>query len=172
MPSSTRSIWGANIDIARRKLGYRLSLESGAYSASANPGGPIEATFVVRNDGYAAPFNPRGLVLVLRHSSLGTTYVANLPDDPRRFAPGATTTVSRRFCLPTAMAEGSYALLLGLPDPVPALADRPEYAIRLANQNLWEAGTGYNSLNHTLTVTANATAASCGADDLALVQKN
>jgi hypothetical protein len=35
------------------------------------------------------------------------------------------------------------------------LANRPEYAIRLANAGgLWEASTGFNALNHTLQVTA------------------
>jgi hypothetical protein len=158
--------WGANIDIARRKLGYRLSLDSGSYSTVANNGGPFEASFSIRNDGYAAPFNPRGLSLILRNTNLGTVYLAKLPDDPRRFAPGSTTTVSHKFCLPSDIPAGPYALLLSLADPVPALAARPEYAIRLANPNTWEASTGYNNLNHTLTVGPDFTTPPCHADDI------
>jgi hypothetical protein len=90
--------WGANIDIAQRKLGYRLSLVSGSYTGLAKIGGQFSATISLRNDGYAAPFNPRGLNLILRNTNLGTVYVAKLPDDPRRFAPGATTTLSHTFC--------------------------------------------------------------------------
>ena len=41
-----------------------------------------------------------------------------------------------------------------MPDSAPTLAGRPEYAIRLANDNVWESITGYNSLNYTLNVTA------------------
>jgi hypothetical protein len=70
--------WGANIDIAKRKLGYRLSLVSGSFSTQAKIGGQFMATFTMRNDGYAAPFNPRGLNLILRNASSGTVYVAKL----------------------------------------------------------------------------------------------
>ena len=160
--------WGTNIDIAKRKLGYRLSLDSGSYSTMAKTGGQFEATFSIRNDGYAAPFNPRGLSLILRNTNLGTIYRAKLPDDPRRFAPGSTTTISRKFCLPSDIAAGTYALFLSLADPVPVLAPRPEYAIRLANQNTWEASTGYNSLNASLTVGASLATPSCAADDIAV----
>ena len=30
--------------------------------------------------------------------------------------------------------------------------NRPEYAIQLANNNVWEANTGFNNLNHTVSV--------------------
>ena len=160
--------WGTNIEIAKRKLGYRLSLDSGSYSTMAKIGGQFEATFSIRNDGYAAPFNPRGLSLILRNTNLGTVYLAQLPDDPRRFAPGSTTTISHEFCLPSDMPAGTYALLVGLADPVPVLAPRPEYAIRLANQNTWEVSSGYNNLNASLTVGASLATPSCAADDVAI----
>jgi hypothetical protein len=50
------------------------------------------------------------------------------------------------------MPKGNYAVLLNLPDPMASLRDRPEYSIQLANTNAWEASTGYNSLNHTVSV--------------------
>ena len=158
--------WGTNIDIAKRRLGYRLSLDSGSYSTIAKTGGQFEASLSIRNDGYAAPFNPRGMSLILRNTNLGTIYLAKLPDDPRRFTPGSTTTISHKFCLPSDIAAGTYALLLSLADPVPVLATRPEYAIRLANQNTWEASTGYNNLNRALIVSPSFTTASCTADDI------
>jgi hypothetical protein len=161
--------WGANIDIAKRKLGYRLSLDSGSMSTIAKTGGSFEATFSIRNDGYAPPFNPRGLTLILRNSNLGTVYLAKLPDDPRRFAPGSSTTISHTFCLPADIAAGTYAFLLSLADPVPGLAARPEYAIRLANQNTWEASTGYNNLNRALIVQPTFNAPACTAGDIAVI---
>ena len=164
--------WGTNVDIAKRKLGYRLSLDSGSYSAIAKIGGQFEASLSIRNDGYAAPFNPRGLSLVLRNTNLGTIYLAKLPDDPRRFAPGSSTTISHTFCLPSDIPAGTYALLVSLADPVPALATRPEYAIRLANLNTWEASTGYNNLNRALVVSPTFTTASCSADDIPVTLEN
>ena len=164
--------WGANIDIAKRKLGYRLSLVSGSFSTQAKIGGQFTAALTMGNDGYAAPFNPRGLNLILRNTSSGSVYVATLPDDPRRFAPGTTTTVSHTFCLPGDFVAGTYAYFLGLPDPVPALATRPEYAIRLANLNLWDAATGLNNLNAGLVVSPTLDTAVCAADDIPVTLGN
>jgi hypothetical protein len=159
--------WGTNIDIARRKLGYRLRLEAGAYTAQAQAGSEFDVQLTLRNDGFAPPFAARECNLILRGS--GATFIAKLPDDPRRFAPGAAATIVRKICLPAATPAGSYALLLALPDPVPALNARPEYSIRLANQNTWEAATGYNNLNHTLAVTAAGSGSACSAGALAAV---
>ncbi|MFL6716699.1 MAG: DUF4832 domain-containing protein, partial [Burkholderiaceae bacterium] len=65
---------------------------------------------------------------------------------------GQSYTVSQNITLPADMAKGNYAVLLNLPDPMPALRSRPEYAIQLANTNTWEASTGFNNLNHTVSV--------------------
>jgi Domain of unknown function (DUF4832)/Domain of unknown function (DUF4874) len=164
--------WGANIDIAKRELGYRLSLVSGSFSTQAKIGGQFMATFTMRNDGYAAPFNPRGLNLILRNTSSGSVYVAKLPDDPRRFAPGTTTAVSHTFCLPADFVAGTYAYFLSLPDPVPTLAGRPEYAIRLANTSVWDATTGWNNLGSGLVVSPTFNTPACAASDIAVALNN
>jgi hypothetical protein len=67
------------------------------------------------------------------------------------------------------MAVGSYTLWLALPDPTSTLNPRAEYSIRLANQGTWESSTGYNDLNHTLSVTTAAPTPACGADAIAAV---
>src|SRR5260221_13817977 len=54
--------------------------------------------------------------------------------------------------LPAALPPGKYDLFLDFPDKYPALAGRPEYSIRLANEGGWEANTGYNKLGFTLLV--------------------
>ena len=54
--------------------------------------------------------------------------------------------------LPANLPAGDYDLLLHLPDAASGLSSRPEYAIRLANQNTWEASTGYNNLEIILKV--------------------
>ncbi|WP_371402949.1 DUF4832 domain-containing protein [Kribbella sp. NBC_00662] len=140
---------GCLADISKN-LGYRFRLESGTYPATASPGGSLPVSFTVHNDGYATPFNPRNLELVLRNTSTGSTYKLAMSSDPRRWTAGASTTVAQTLTLPTNLPAGSYSLLLNLPDPL--LSTRPEYSIRLANQNTWDATTGMNSLLHTLTV--------------------
>lgn len=145
------SSWGADIDTAKRSLGYRLVLTRGGYSSRAAVGGSLSVNFSVRNDGYAAPYNPRKAELVLRNTDSGALHRFNLDTDPRLWASGATTLVSQDVAL-SGVPAGSYALLLNLADPLPSLAGRPEYAIRLANSDLWEADTGFNGLNHTVVV--------------------
>jgi Domain of unknown function (DUF4832)/Domain of unknown function (DUF4874) len=133
----------------RRNLGHRFQLTQGTYPAAAS--GNLSVQLTVRNAGWAAPFNPRGLELVLRNTATGTVYKRPLGADPRRWAAGTTTTVSQSVSL-SGVPAGSYRLLLNLPDPRPGLATRPEYSIRLANTGVWEPATGFNDLLHTLTV--------------------
>ena len=54
------------------------------------------------------------------------------------------------------------------PDPEPALHDRPEYAIRLANTGLWDAAVGANSLKQSITISAGTASATCSAGSIPL----
>ncbi|SEF73431.1 protein of unknown function [Nonomuraea solani] len=133
-----------------RSLGYRFALQNGTYPATATRGGNLPISLTLRNDGYAAPFNPRGLELVLRDTATSAIHRLPLTADPRKWAAGATSTITQTLKLPASIPAGSYALLLGLPDP--QLSSRAEYAIRLANEGTWEAATGLNKLLHTVTI--------------------
>jgi hypothetical protein len=143
---------GCMSDIKRR-LGYRFVLTQGTYPTSVAPGAGLRIQLSVRNDGWAAPSNPRGRELVLRNTTTGALHRFALSSDPRRWLPGTTTTLDQTVTLPTTLPTGSYELLLNLHDPASGLKARPEYSIRLANANLWESSTGFNKLNHTLSVT-------------------
>jgi len=44
------------------------------------------------------------------------------------------------------MRPGEYEVLLNLHDSRPSLAAQPDYSIRLANETVWEAESGYNRL--------------------------
>jgi len=133
-----------------RKLGYRLTLTTGTYPSAATRGGALPVTVRVRNDGYAAPYNPRDVRLVLRNTAGGGLTRIALTTDPRTWAAGSTTTINQTVTVPSATPAGSYQLLLELPDPL--LPSRPEYSIRLADQGIWEAATGLNNLNATVTI--------------------
>ncbi len=137
-----------------RRLGYRFVLRDGTFSNMANPGSIMPFSLTLKNEGFAAPYNPRGLQLVMRdaenHSNI---QVFDLPDDPRFWFGGDEITLQHDLGIPEDLAEGVYELLLHLPDPTPALYDRPEYAIRLANRGVWEADTGYNRLGHSILIT-------------------
>ena len=129
----------------KKELGYRFVLLDGTYTDEAQAGQTISIDINLENVGYAAPFNPRAVELILRHNTLGDLYFASLSNDPRFWLPGVHN-ISATWCLPLGMASGDYELLLHLADPEPSLYNRPEYAIQLANTNVWEASTGYNKL--------------------------
>jgi Domain of unknown function (DUF4832)/Domain of unknown function (DUF4874) len=140
-----------------RNLGYRLQLVRSSFPSQAQRNRQLTGSFVIKNSGYASPFNPRGLALILRHRSTGKIY--QLPilkslsktHDPRFWLPQVgEITVDVRAKIPPAAPSGTYDLLLNLPDPMPKLANRPEYSIRLANEQIWEAKTGFNSLRRTV----------------------
>ncbi len=145
--------WTADgcMSTVRQRLGYRFTLSQGTYPATAAAGGNLSVAFTVRNDGWAAPFNPRGVTLVLRNTVTGVVHHRPLTADPRRWTAGTSTTISQGVSL-AGVPAGSYRLLLGLPDPQPRLTNRPEYAMRLANTGVWEPGTGFNDLLHTVAV--------------------
>lgn len=141
---------GHYADIAK-KLGYRLALTSGSYSAGAAPGGSIAVSMQLTNSGYAAPFAARTVMLVLRNTVTSAETVLPMAVDWRNWLPGAIT-VSETVALPSGIAAGSYALLLWLPDAAAGLASTPAYSVQLANAGVWESATGYNDLGHTITI--------------------
>lgn len=155
---NTSNIAGSILD----RLGYRLVLKKGIYPTTATAGGALPIRIELVNEGFAAPFNPRDLYVVLQNKSTGAFSTVKLPDDPRRWlANGQTQVIARTLTLPGNLPAGSYALYLYLPDPAPTLTTKAAYAIRLANANLWKT-SGWNDLLHTITINGSARADSTG----------
>ena len=137
----------------KKKLGYRFALQRGTYALEARAGGTFTVNLKMQNEGWAAPFNNRDVELVLRNNDSALAYRIKLDADPRRWLPGKKIILDQIVTLPTYIPTGRYTLLLGLPDPEPALRHRADYAIRLANEDMWEADSGLNRLQHILHVT-------------------
>ncbi|RZJ32984.1 MAG: DUF4832 domain-containing protein, partial [Flavobacterium sp.] len=135
-------------------LGYRFEMNSGIFPTTAAVGGTMPVTLKITNTGFASPFNPRKTYVVLRNTSSGVEYSVQMTTDPRFWTPNALTTITENLQLPATMAPGSYKLYLKLPDNDAALALRPEYSIRMANENTWDAVKGMNDLKHTITIGA------------------
>src|SRR5688572_23787430 len=131
----------------KRRLGYRLQLVSGIFRVEASPGQTFPLTLELQNVGYAAPFNPRGLELVLRHTNTGQRFFAELSRDidARFWLPGSNHVYTATLALATNLPHGSYEMLLHLPDPAPSLYGLAPYSIRLAN-SVWEPASGYHRL--------------------------
>lgn len=142
---SVTSMWRSDgsMDTMMCRLGYRLVLDKAILTQNPEPGKKFEAYFQLRNVGFAAPMNKRGLEMVLVKANDPTKkYVYEQTEDPRFWLPGEHTfTLS---CMLNAEMQGEYKLYLNLPDPYPTLYNDPRYSIRLANKDIWDAKTGYN----------------------------
>lgn len=144
---------GGCLEPIERRLGYRFALLEGNYPDTLSAGGMMNIQIALRNEGWAAPYNPRPVNLVLRHATSGAVHRFPLATDPRLWLAdgGGLHTISQQIPVPTNLPPGEYGLFLALPDPI--LTTRPEYAIRLANATVWQEAEGWNNLLHTLTVT-------------------
>ncbi|MCS6836756.1 MAG: DUF4832 domain-containing protein [Anaerolineae bacterium] len=137
-------------EVIARRLGYRFELLRGDFPSKAEPGQSVEIRLTLRNTGFASPYNPRGLELVLRGFDTGSEYRLILDEIPdvRRWLPDeGEITLNLRGAIPSEVTADDYEILLRLPDPAPTLYGLLDYSIRLANSGLWEATTGYNRLN-------------------------
>ena len=132
-------------------LGYRFVLKKATFPKKVKTGGSVKVTIELDNAGYASPYNPRPVQLLLRNSSTGAVKSFEFTTDIRRWFSGSNT-LEQSFSLPADIAAGEYELLLNMPDKYTSIGNRPEYSIRFANADVWEESTGYNKLNHTLTV--------------------
>jgi hypothetical protein len=143
---------GGCMDEIKRRLGYRFEMLEGAFPDSARPGSGLQISLRLTNLGWAAPFNPRPVEIILRRPGDTTAYFVRLPADPRFWHAGDTIRIAANLGVPSNMPHGEYAMYLNLPDPSQRLRFRPEFAIRMANGGVWESATGYNSLLHSVRI--------------------
>jgi uncharacterized protein DUF4832/uncharacterized protein DUF4874 len=154
------STWGDDgITTAKKQLGYRFSLVKGTFTNSARPRGKVSVNLDIRNSGWAAPYNPREVRLIFQGAK--HSYSVKVPADPRRWAPGTTSSLALQVRAPA--VPGRYRLLLDVADASPRLQSQKAmpgssetynsaYAIQFANTGTWQAKTGYNDLGQTITV--------------------
>jgi Domain of unknown function (DUF4832)/Domain of unknown function (DUF4874) len=143
---------GGCMDEIKKRLGYRFRLLDSVALTEAPAGGNWSITLRVTNEGFANLYNPRPLQVVLRPRAGGAAIRVSTNEDVRRWLPGDTRTINLTVPIAASAALGSYDVYLHLPDAAPSLAGRSEYAVRFANNGLWEASSGFNSLNRALNV--------------------
>jgi hypothetical protein len=123
-----------------KKLGYRFSLLKAHCPDIARAGQTISIALTIQNEGWARPYNPRSVEIVLRNSQSNECHVVPFtpPKDARLWLPGPddTTELSVEVAVPEECTEGTYEILLNLPDPEESLHDNPLYSIRLANKDI------------------------------------
>jgi hypothetical protein len=141
------------LEEVKRRLGYRFELLETTMPDTIKANQALSLKISLQNTGFAVPFNPRGFALVLRGKK---TYVLSITDglsipqnrllDPRFWTAGLVTQLETSLVLPSGIEAGQYDVLLHLFDPETNLKNRAEFAIRLANQGLWENQTGFNKI--------------------------
>ena len=147
-------------DEITQRLGYRYRLETSRLPQQVLAGATLTGDVTIANDGYATLFNPRPVYLVLN----GPTRVEfQLDADPRRWAAGENTTLALAEQLPGCLPTGTYTIALWLPDASDSLRNRPDYAVRMANEGVWNETSGYNVLGEVAVPPGPAGA--CFADD-------
>jgi Domain of unknown function (DUF4832)/Domain of unknown function (DUF4874) len=130
-----------------KKLGYRFRLISTEIPKTISSSTNFNVKLILRNDGYASPYNAHGAEIIFRSKSNGGVFKINLDQDVRKWLPDMSEIkLDLSLKLPVQISAGEYDILLNFPDPEKALATNPLFSIRLANQNVWEASTGYNLL--------------------------
>jgi hypothetical protein len=134
----------------QRRLGYRFVLREGKFPSAIKQNDSLKISLTIDNIGYASPFNARPVQLVLRNTANSSTHTLTFDTMIQRWFPG-TIKLDQSFNVKD-IAEGDYELLLNFPDQHDSIKDRVEYSIRLANENMWEVTTGYNKLNHTISI--------------------
>ncbi|MFT3947410.1 MAG: DUF4832 domain-containing protein [Agriterribacter sp.] len=127
----------------KKNLGYRFVLKDGSFPSAATTGGNYSFMLNIENVGYASPFNERPTQLILRNGQ--QVYTIAIDTDVRKWYAGKIK-LQAVVQLPAGIAKGTYELLLCMPDKYTGISKRPEYAVRLANENVWEESTGYNKL--------------------------
>jgi hypothetical protein len=142
---------GGCMDNIKRNLGYRFVLTEATFPKTVETANSFSISINVENRGYASPYNKRPLNLVLRNKTSGKEHKVALTADVRKWFSG-TNNVKENITLPADVEKGNYELFLSMPDQYPSIANRPEYAIRLANDGVWDNATGYNKLNMVLEV--------------------
>ncbi len=134
------------------RMGYRLALTSADFNEQVRPGGVLNLTVKLQNTGFASIINERPLYVVVVRDTV--SHYVKLDIDPRAWEPG-TSSFTGKLHIPSNIDEGEYQLALWLPDGYESLRDDPLYAVRFANENIWDEATGLNVLGK-LSITESA----------------
>ena len=136
-------------------MGYRFMMTRGIFSDEAAPSGKMNVTVGICNSGYAPIYNERPVYLVLKNGS--KSYSLPLKADPRRWLPNyASSVINEQVDIPADLAEGTYHLYLHMPDKYASLASDARYAVRMANEDVWDEATGLNDLGATVVISKEA----------------
>jgi len=151
LPANGNDPAESEFDRISRKLGYRLRMIDASFPMSAKAGGSFTIEAKLNNDGFAGMIKARPIFLVFDNGT--DRYNIELSCiDVRTWVSGSAQVALQTVTLPVNMAPGTYKVALWLPDASANLQSRPEYSVRFANREMWDANKGYNVLAETVII--------------------
>ncbi|WP_378187428.1 DUF4832 domain-containing protein [Aquimarina sp. W85] len=143
-PFWTQAIASGDYEEIVKNMGYRFVLNSSTITVDNNN---FDITLNISNVGYARPFKERNVYLLLKNTVNDEITTAIIDTDIRTWE--TSVSITQNFDLGI---TGTFQLYLWMPDKEDNLATNSDYSIQFANQNTWEAATGYNNLLQTITL--------------------
>lgn len=141
---------GGCIQSIKNNLGYRIVLNSAFLTKKATKSSIFYYTLHLKNIGYASPMHKKNVFLVFENSENRVIHKHLINTDVRKWF--SEIKIDDNFQLPSLLSSGKYNLYLQITDSNNTIANRPEYSIRLANVDTWNNSSGFNNLNHILTI--------------------
>jgi hypothetical protein len=141
-----------SLDEISRRLGYRFELQTAELTQTVRPSSLLQLNFDLHNVGFGELFNPRDVEVTLTNNATGVRKSAVLQVDPRYWAGGSSPRVATLLTVPADLPEGTYTLGLRLPDKEDSIRNDVRYAVRFANEEMWDAVDGINVLTTDLVV--------------------
>lgn len=132
-------------------MGYRLVLDSSGIDSVVSKSAALNIAINLHNQGWAPIYNHKTVSLIMVPTS-GEVMSVDLDVDIRMARPGEPFIITESIDLAD-VPTGTYQLHLHIADQFESIASRPEYSIRLANEDLWNHSTGWNNLLQTIEVT-------------------
>lgn len=151
LPTSGNDPAESEFDRISRKLGFRLRLIDATFPSSASAGESFTIAANLNNDGFASIIKSRPIYLVF-DNGIDRYNIELKGIDVRKWVSGPIALFRQLLTLPLNMAPGKYKLALWLPDAYANLQARPEYSIRIANIDMWDATKGYNLLTESMII--------------------
>ena len=138
----------STLDYIGMMQGYRFMLKKADASADS---GNLRLDFEVANVGFGHLLKEKKFEIVLKRGD--QVYRAAIDEDARLWDKNETVSRNYLFSLPSGISEGDWEVYLALSSAFESLADNPAYAVRFANENIWDEGLGMNKIG-TVYVTA------------------
>jgi len=139
-------------DEFHKNLGYRLALVNAKFPETATVNGSIEPEIKIINNGYAPLYHKKNVSLVLKNKTSGTYYEKALATDLRLCKPTVTKSIGQPINL-SGIPAGEYGVYLRIADNAASLQARIEYAVQLANKEVWVTENGgMNNLKQTIKI--------------------